>query len=290
MLQALDLGCPRGLRGGPTTFSPGTLIVSIDFEGLHRILAAGNREIDTQMGVSILDPSQLRSHEAQSPSDPQQLIRTYHFASGSSAYVRQASEKFLFGETVRCSPCDFVASLSSLLPQETSFIMVAHSIHGERTVLRHLGYELDSDPRLSGIVDTYPMSGDVFNTQRGLGSLGRILEELGVEVNNGDLHCAGNDSHYTLQAALLLSERGYLQQCPDPQPEHAAILAAMRGLATAPVCRRDVPKLLKPDRLAEIEAREEVIRTKTYFRAELARHEAEVEEQELLGLEECWSC
>lgn len=260
-------------QGAVAVALPGSVFVAIDFENVHGLLALRScheNDINAQMGIAILDPVHLKGETHPS------TIQSIQFASGHEAYIRGASRKFLFGETVVCKSIEFAAQLASLLPSDRPFLLVAQKSTTDRAVLRNIGLDIDNWPQLAGIVDTYPMSGDVFHTGRAFGSLAKILTKLGIGWNRGDLHSAGNDAHYTLRAAILLAERGYLESCPSPDTEDAIIRAGVRTLALAPVPERKRVNLA-PARMVEIEAREEVKQARVRFRAEQALLEMEME-------------
>lgn len=210
MHSLLGLRCLEPSPDGEVPAPIGALVVSIDFENTSGLLSDEDvRDTSAQMGVAIFDPEKL--HERGS-------FQTFHFASGPPDYIQQASDKYIFDTTIECSPVDFVEYLKSLWPQDRPFVLVAQSISGERSVLHRLGYTLTAQPQLKGVVDVYPMSGDVFNAGRGFGSLRKIMTEPGMDWEKGDFHCAGNDAFYTLKVALLLSVLGYRQQCSNPGP------------------------------------------------------------------------
>jgi hypothetical protein len=254
---------------------PGTLLVAIDLENVHEIRALRGRSennINTQLGVSILDPVHLRAPHTD-------LIQSIQFASGNEFYTRKASNKFLFGKTVVCKSSELADRLASILPHDRPFLLVAQNSIPDRASMRNLGFDIDSCPQFAGIVDTYPMTGDVFHTGRSFGSLRKILTELGVEWDPRDLHTAGNDAHYTLRAALMLARRGYLETYPNTSMEDAVVLETARTLALAKVPERRPSAKSSTKRMMErMEAREAVQQARVRLRAEQDRLEMETED------------
>lgn len=285
MISSLGLSCTESSPVGSKVSPRGAIGVSIDFEGGTELAAAVNNidEVNTEFGVSVLDPLELQDEMFN-----EHRVKSFNFVSGSPRYIRRASAKFLFGETTICRPGNFLDALFALLPTDRSIVLVVHTVYTERATLKRLGFGMDH-PRIAGVVDIWPLSGDVFHTSRGLGSLQQIMTELGISWKEGSLHCAGNDAYYTMQSALLLAARGYQEQCPCPGRMDLKILGALYQAATA-----DTPSPRRPEFPSEkarelLRAGPEARQARESFKAEICRCEAEIEGEsfaELFRLEE----
>jgi hypothetical protein len=126
---------------------PGSLLVAIDLENVHEICAlrgCPDHNINTELGVSILDPVHLRAPHTE-------LVQSIQFASGDDFYTRKASNKFLFGETVVCKSSELASQLAPILPHDRSFLLVAQNSVPDRASMRNLGFDIDSCPQFAGI-------------------------------------------------------------------------------------------------------------------------------------------
>jgi hypothetical protein len=231
-------------------------MVAIDIEGgstFEQLI----RNPNARMGVAIFDPARGSRAGAS-------RLKTYQFISGDDEFLRTATDKFLFGKTTHCKTRDFPTHILSLLPPSRPIVLIAHSMNSDLATLKLMGFDARQDPRMY-LVDTYPMSGDVLRTHRGFGSLSRVMSELRLEFEPGDLHYAGNDAHFTLRVALSLARRGYLQQCPNPGAKDMAILRALDKETMAPIVRR--PRIIIVRKISQ-QGRGEVSRARALLREE----------------------
>jgi hypothetical protein len=83
-------------------------------------------------------------------------------------------------------------------------ILVGHSLGGDITYLRRLGYSVSNLSNLLSTVDTLKLYSALAHDIQG-SSLGKVLADLGIPGIN--LHNAGNDAVLTLQAMLAISVR-----------------------------------------------------------------------------------
>jgi hypothetical protein len=90
---------PRELRD--------VIFVAIDFENLGNITQDSAQNLDSQVGIAILDARILTS------SQPEKTILTYSFATGSPRYCTATTENFLFGKTTTIRQQDILTTLES---------------------------------------------------------------------------------------------------------------------------------------------------------------------------------
>lgn len=103
-----------------------------------------------------------------------------------------------------------VSSVESLTSEEQKrkIVIVGHDIGADIKFLKSIGYDVYNLPNLLELVDTTSMF-RIINRDMNGRSLGSIMNYLGVVAWN--LHNAGNDAFYTLQAMIILSLK-YLEQ------------------------------------------------------------------------------
>ena len=83
--------------------------------------------------------------------------------------------------------------------ERRNLILVGHDVGGDVQYLRSIGYDINNLLNLQEIVDTTRMF-RYLKREINLRNLGNVLGDLGISGWN--LHNAGNDAVYTLQAML----------------------------------------------------------------------------------------
>ena len=111
------------------------VLIAIDFEGINTIKRGFAQKNDCQVGLAILDTKKINKVS------PAKLISTYNFATGSPSYLRKASEKFIFGETITIHPSDIVDRIQSFIPPARNIVFVGHGIIRDLGVLRALDFQ-----------------------------------------------------------------------------------------------------------------------------------------------------
>ncbi|KAI5853492.1 hypothetical protein BZA05DRAFT_418276 [Tricharina praecox] len=125
-------------------------------------------------------------------------------------YVSDAADKFDFGESEWVSLGDVPAILGESLRffdengNKRNVIIVGHDVKQDLAYLRITGYDVWNIKDLE-VMDTTAMYKAVNDVHESRG-LGRVLTDMGVIFWN--LHNAGNDAAYTLQAFVCLADRG----------------------------------------------------------------------------------
>lgn len=177
-----------------------SLLLSIDFEGNNNIRSGFTTGEECQMGIATLDTRDLQK-DSLSPS--KDLIKTYNYVSGSSQYINQVSNKFLFEKSVIISSANILKTIQSITSQHLNcpIIMISHGAQSELGMLRALGYRF---PANLYFVDTYRVTNEVLGYCQY--SLYELLRRVQCPCKN--MHSGGNAAHFTLKASLLLAESG----------------------------------------------------------------------------------
>jgi DNA polymerase III epsilon subunit-like protein len=165
------------LEGGPT-------VVSIDVEAWER---DGSKI--TEVGVAHLSGSGY--------------ILTRHFIIKEHEHLRNgifvADNKYQFnsGGSEIISLEQVSSKLEGIYSSLHEPVTVGHSIHGDLKWLKGMGVYLDGRKAVDIALARQALDGKLEST-----SLVRMLEDLGIPYCN--LHNAGNDARYTLQALIAM--------------------------------------------------------------------------------------
>ena len=223
-----------GLKSSESGGSDDIVFVSIDFEYLSNFKQDLSQNLNSQVGISILDTSDLTS------SPPQDTISTYYFVTGSPSYCATATKRFLFGETITIHQRDILSNLESLIPRTRNIVLVGHGVASDLRILQLL--QFDRHTSIVGILDTGKIVPAVLAVPNILHPLSSILSELQYPFQN--LHVAGNDVYFTLQVFLLLAKRSYTDEVVDSR--HQEILAALKAITDVPIPSWDPSQNLAP--------------------------------------------
>jgi hypothetical protein len=194
------------------------VLIAIDFENNIHFNGDLSRNVNTQLGLAILDTRDISSTALA----PEKLISTYNFVTGSPEYYRKSMLKSLFGMPILIKLSEVIDQLRALIPKDRNVILVGHDIRNDVYILLRLGFDL----RGLECLDTFRIAGEVlpyFSLR-----LGELLTELGCPHNW--LHNGGNDAHFTLRALLLLAVKASLNQV-----QGNAKLALLEDLALSPM-------------------------------------------------------
>ena len=196
------------------------VFVAIDFECTENVKQQlPGHEANCQVGVAVLDTKCLVVPFPESP------ISTYNFIAGSSSYFEKAAKQFLFGQSITIRHPDIRSNLEALIPRERSIVLVGHAFENELRILRDLGLDLHTS--VVGTFDTQKIAAEFILGRPA--SLCTTLEALGCPFEN--LHNAGNDAHFTLQALLAAAVRLYSRSATtnlDYQDRVIALKAIMQ--------------------------------------------------------------
>ncbi|KHN94480.1 Polynucleotidyl transferase [Metarhizium album ARSEF 1941] len=198
-----------------------TILVAIDFENNIQFRGDLSRNVDTQLGLAILD-----TRDISTATSPEKLISTYNFVTGSPKYYRKAMLKFLFRKPVWIKLDEVLDQIKALIPTDRNVILVGHDIRHEVHVLSNIGFNLQGLQCL----DTFRITGQVlphFSL-----TLGELLTELGCPYSW--LHNGGNDANFTLRALLLLGIKASQDQA-EAKGGRDEKLQLMEEVARSPI-------------------------------------------------------
>lgn len=221
------------------------VFVSVDVES-HEY----NHNAITEVGISILDTARLPPRDTQYtintdddknhpnylppknniPTIPSSraeeilgLVESHHFRISENRHLRNGNfvndnaDNFNFGASEYISLKEAPAVIANCFRYKDEhenrrrIVLVGHDTKTDIDYLRKLGYKVTNIADLE-IMDTVSMWKAVKWENQGRG-LSSVLMELGLEAWN--LHNAGNDAAYTLQAVIKIAEKGLT----DIQPE-----------------------------------------------------------------------
>jgi DNA polymerase III epsilon subunit-like protein len=195
----------------------------------------------TEVGVAVLDTRHLTGINPGDDGDEWIAKMQYaHYRPVEYAYLRNknfilgCAESFNFGASTwihltdakrilinafrypsqLCEAANFAKHKSG---SERNIVFVGHNASSDKTFMTQLGFSLSADATVSRTVDTQHLAG---GTKKSAIGLHRLLISLEVEPFN--LHNAGNDAAYTLQAMVKMAVR-----------DHASAGSVHRKLASA---------------------------------------------------------
>jgi len=206
------------LYGLTTNLVCNIVFIAIDFENIANIKKDLSQNLDSEVGLAILDVREFDSV----PST--ELISTYNFASGSSDYQERARKTFLFGKSIAITQDDMLESVRSLLPTDRQLVFVGHDIKHDLRALDLLDFDF-STFKIT-ILDTQSVSAEI--TPHESLTLRRLLLTFGCPFVK--LHCGGNDANFTSKALLLLAIRDCVKQSGIERR-----LATMKEIALNPL-------------------------------------------------------
>ncbi|KAF3928986.1 hypothetical protein ABW19_dt0204356 [Dactylella cylindrospora] len=177
---------------------------SLDVESWEK-----NHDIITEIGLTRYTPKEggwlLNTANVESG----HIIVKEHRFFKNGEYVPDASQQFEFGKSDTVPLADLKTAIRDFIGgginSQTSkqLVIIGHDIKADFEYLRKLGYDLEAEH--SPIVfDTVEIWRAFSETTNGI-SLGRLCTELDISAWN--LHNAGNDARYTMQAFLEMATK-----------------------------------------------------------------------------------
>ena len=218
-----------GLKPSESQVLDEPVFITIDLEHLSNLKQASGQNLNSQVGVAILDSKDLVS------SSPRTAISTYNFVTGSPSYCAATTKKYLFDKTIIINQRDILSNLESLVPRTRNVILVGHEMRNDLQVLQLLDFNLQTSIR--GILDLGKISSKLLPNIRI--TLSSILSEVGCPFQN--LHTAGNDAYFTLRALLLLAIKDYPEEEVDSN--HQEILSALKAITNISIPKKAGPQL-----------------------------------------------
>ncbi|KAL9609445.1 MAG: hypothetical protein Q9167_005800 [Letrouitia subvulpina] len=246
------------------------VFIAIDFEYLENVKQDPSQNLDTQVGVAILDTQNFVS-------SPRNAICTFNFVIGSPSYCAKNTRKFLFGKTVTIHRKDISQKLEALISRTRNNILVGQDFINDLRILQFLQFNLYSS--IVGILDLQKVAAEIMP---GVPlKLYNILEELSCPY--GGLHNAGNDAYFTLRALLLLAIKSYPSSIAANN-DHQSKLTALEAVTQVPIpARRNrhdknrEKKLKRMQKSKKYQARLRDIETVERIRAERVERKIEKE-------------
>lgn len=188
-------------------------LISIDLEAWEF-----NQRIITEIGFSMLDTAEIVGVPASLWKD---RIHSYHFRIKENAHrvnkrhVDGCPDKFNFGASLTLSLREAVSELFLVFrPSPDTHVkpvLVGHNINSDIKYLEQIGF--DVRPLVSDCIDTENLSRSAERNPNSRG-LSKLLQQFGIEATN--LHNAGNDARYTLEALIAIAVHETYHQ---PSPE-----------------------------------------------------------------------
>lgn len=183
----------------------------------------------TEIGVAVLDTRDIATLDNRADRDAWMSKMKYaHFRPVEYAtlknktFVKGCPEQFNFGSTTwvnlkdvrhvlqrafRNPKLEQAAMLSSALSEPgRNVVFVAHGASNDSAYMKQVGFSLNADADICYTLDTQVLAG---GTKKNQVSLRRLLLSLGLEPVN--LHNAGNDAAYTLQAMIAMALKDHEQ-------------------------------------------------------------------------------
>lgn len=264
-----------GLKPSESRGSDEIVFVAIDFEYLSNFEQDISQNLNSRVGIAILDTRDLIS------SPPQTAMSTYNFVTGSPSYCAATTKKYLFGETISIHQRDILFNLESLIPRTRNIVLLGHDVANDLKILQLLHFDLHTS--IVGTLDTGRIVSTVLSLPNIPHTLSSILSELGCPFQN--LHVAGNDAYFTLRVFLLLAIRSYTNEVVDSR--HQKVLAALKAITNVPIPRRSDPqarnikkKQRRLQKSRKYQSKSWDIETQEQIRAERAARRAEIESNE----------
>ncbi|KAH8598914.1 hypothetical protein B0O99DRAFT_738519 [Bisporella sp. PMI_857] len=194
------------------------VFVAIDFEGLDTVMKDFPSDKKTQVGLSILDTIDL----------PTISIPTFNYIVGPMGYIARQCKKFIFGtaKSIKGGSKRMLRKINTHIPNSRNIVLVFHSAEGDLLVLQKLGF-IFAD-RIIAIFDTSKVAKKLKLSQN-TPSLEKLCHMLGCPTAN--LHNAGNDSHFTLRALILLATKSWENRI-QPWSANTARSLKLKALAS----------------------------------------------------------
>lgn len=114
-----------GLSDEPHSSYHDPVLIAIDIEGISAIGKVSTRELNTQVGLAILDITNVITLPRK------RTVSTYNFVTGSREYYHKAQLRFLFGKPTHILIQDMFTNIQRCIPQNRNIILVGHDVRHE---------------------------------------------------------------------------------------------------------------------------------------------------------------
>ncbi|OTB17871.1 hypothetical protein K445DRAFT_374228 [Daldinia sp. EC12] len=198
------------------------MLASLEQEGSVRFIAVDveawelSQNVITEVGLAVLDTRDTASVIAgEDGCGWFPLIKSYHFIIEEHKYmvnrrhIRGIPHLFNFGNSEFVSLYEINRVIGKIIGDTESHdqrpvVVVGHGVHDDIAYLKKVGYNIRKVPQFTHEIDTMLMFQYLEDSNTGR-KLSVICERLGLSYRN--LHNAGNDATYTLQAMIAIALR-----------------------------------------------------------------------------------
>lgn len=202
------------------------IFVCVDIEAYEK-----NHRLITEIGIATLDSADIASIVPEERgANWFSAIRARHFRIkeyghlNNTEYLQGCADMFRFGTSEWIKIADAPKSVAdcfkppfsnplSLSPtdlsQKRNIVLVGHDLPQDIAFLRQLGYDPGNLSNLLECTDTAHMY-RAFRREPHNSGLGKVLADL--DIAGWDLHNAGNDAVYTLQAMVAISVKALVEK------------------------------------------------------------------------------
>ncbi|KAK2733805.1 qde-2-interacting protein [Colletotrichum kahawae] len=154
------------------------------------------------------------------------MIVSHQFTIGNSRYCKRASNRFLFGTSQPITIEELKPKVEALFDVDRDIVLVSHGTNSDLKIIHQLNINLPS--RSLYIIDTNKAAQFPLQLYYRYG-LEKLLDALHIPF--GNLHAAGNDARFCLQALLMLVVRDAERQ---PRSCSEALIHLLRDVAQQP--------------------------------------------------------
>lgn len=214
----------------------------------------------TEVGVSVLDSRQIigtdpgpDGKEWLSKINTRHILIEEHKHLVNKRFVHGCPDKFNFGSSEVVSLKNIHKTLTQLFANPSpnsirasdegsrNIILVGHGLSNDTVYLKKLRFTPNAKGNIIQNVDTQKFVG----SKKQQVGLSKLMTGLGIEPEN--LHNAGNDAAYTMQALLLMT----VQHTNDPGAYVKAVADAKAKVDPAKQRYKDHKAAIRADKLAE---------------------------------------
>ncbi|KFY02812.1 hypothetical protein O988_01887 [Pseudogymnoascus sp. VKM F-3808] len=204
------------------------VFICVDVEAYEK-----NHRLITEIGIATLDTADIASlvpEERGTNWFP--AIRAHHFRIkeyghlNNSEYLQGCADMFRFGTSEWIKIADAPKAVADCFKppysnlgsptnpladpsKKRNIVLVGHDLQADIAFLRQLGYDPGNLSNLLECTDTAHMY-RAFRREPNNSGLGKVLSDL--DIAGWDLHNAGNDAVYTLQAMLAISVKALVEK------------------------------------------------------------------------------
>ncbi|KAK9332968.1 hypothetical protein V1520DRAFT_352370 [Lipomyces starkeyi] len=156
-----------------------------------------NHKCVTEIGVAILDLRKGNTKDAKPVGRHLRVKEYMHLKNGK--FVEDASEKFEFGKSEILTLKECANQVKTVFEEiGDKAIFVGHDGANDVRYLRQIGADLPEDLLMADTLTLWKVG----HGEDGPSTLGRLLIEY--DISSWNLHNAGNDAYYTVQALMAM--------------------------------------------------------------------------------------